>query len=419
MPQSKYLIVGSSHAGLSALETIRLSDPEGGITLLSEESTFPYSPTILPYVVSGKAKPERVFLRDEETFKQLGVTFKMNSRVVEVDPKKHIVRVETGQTWEYEKLLLATGGTPNRPNIEGLETVSYHTLRSLHDANRLRASIKKAREGIVLGAGLIGMHVAENLAKSGLKITVIEAREQALPGYFDVKAADMIAKLFSQEGIQILTGEKVERVTERVGRYELYLSSGGTVSGDLLFVSTGTKPRIEYLNGSAIAVQDGILVSDQMRTSLEGVWAAGDVAQARWFFGNSKKLNPTLTNAVEQGRIAGGDMAGDPALKPYPGGMVANTYRFFDNSAFAIGLCGPLTEDDFEVNQIFLPSSFFYQKLVFKDDYLVGAFGINTDLDPGILYQLIRRRVSLGKEKSRLSANPLETARILMTQIWR
>jgi phenylglyoxylate dehydrogenase epsilon subunit len=114
------------------------------------------------------------------------------------------------------------------------------------------------------------------------------------------------------------------------------------------------------------------------------------------------------------------DMVGDPALKPYIGGISLNTYKFFDHRAFSVGLSAARkSEEGMEVDQVFLPSSLQYRKLVFQDDRLVGASGIDSDLDPGIMCQLIRQRVDLGEVKGRFAAEPLETGRILMSKIWR
>ena len=185
-------------------------------------------------------------------------------------------------------------------------------------------------------------------------------------------------------------------------------------------MSTGVRPSVEYLTGSGVNMEQGILVDERMRTSAGGIWAAGDVAQARGFFESEKRLDGTLPNAVEQGRIAGMDMVGDPALKPYIGGIPLNTYRFFDHRAFSVGLStATKSAEGMEVDQVFSPTSLQYRKLVFQDDRLVGASGIDSDLDPGIMCQLIRRRVDLGDVKGRFAAAPLETGRILMSRIWR
>jgi phenylglyoxylate dehydrogenase epsilon subunit len=417
MNHSKYLIIGSSHAGLSALDAIRLQDKEGSLTLVAQESCLPYSPTILPYVLSGQAQPDKVFLRDQQNLDGLSVAFKPGAKLVAVDGRSRQVTLQSGEKIEYEKLLLATGAAPKRPAVAGLDAVPHHVLRTLEDALKLRSRIRKDGTAVVMGAGLIGLHAAENLAKGGMRVVVVEALSQVLPGYFDEEASQMIYRAFSDNGVKILLNEKVTRAKGTDGHTTLSLASGGSLSAGLLVVATGVQPRVECLAGSGVEVDQGILVDERMRTNVSGIWAAGDVAQARGFFESSKILNATLPNAVEQGRIAGMDMVDDPALRVFQGAVSLNTYKFFGHRAFSVGRIRP--EEGCDVEMELVPESFKYRKLVFKGDHLVGASGINSDLDPGVMYQLIRRKTYLGDAKARFCASPVDISRVMMTSIWR
>ena len=417
MHHTKYLIIGSSHAGLSALDAVRLQDKTGALTLVTQELCLPYSPTILPYVLSGQARPDKVFLRDQKSLDGLSVAFKPGAKVVAVDGRSRQVTLQSGEKIEYEKMLLATGAAPKRPPVKGLEAVPHHVLRTLEDALNLRSAIRKDETAVVLGAGLIGLHAAENLAKGGMRVVVVEALSQTLPGYFDEEASQMITRAFSDSGVKILLNEKVSGVRGADGGTTLSLASGGSLSSGLIVIATGVQPRVEYLAGSGIEVDQGILVDERMRTNVSAVWAAGDVAQARGFFESSKILNATLPNAVEQGRIAGMDMVDDPALKVYQGAVSLNTYKFFGHRAFSVGMIR--AEEGCEVEKVVVPESFKYQKLVFKGDHLVGASGINSDLDPGVMFLVIRRKAYLGDVKARFCASPVDISRVMMTNIWR
>jgi phenylglyoxylate dehydrogenase epsilon subunit len=174
---------------------------------------------------------------------------------------------------------------------------------------------------------------------------------------------------------------------------------------------------VESLADSGIEVDQGILVDERMRTNVSWIWAAGDVAQARGFFETSKILNATLLNAVEQGRIAGMDMVDDPTLKVYQGAVALNTYKFFGHRAFSVGMSRE--ETGCEVEKVAVPENFKYQKLLFKEERLVGASGINSDLDPGVMYQLIRRKAYLGDVKARFCISPVDISRVMMTNMWR
>lgn len=421
MPSTKYLIVGSSHAGLAALDAIRLQDTEGPLTLVTREESLPYSPTILPYVVSGDSDPENIFLRDEKAMERLNLNFIRGESVTAIDTKADTVKLSSGDSLGYEKLLLATGATPVIPPITGLEDVPYHVLRTMDDAVRLRSALENKHTALVIGAGLIGMHVAENLAKNGVQVTVVEALSHVLPVYFDEEGASLIQGIFREKGIKMIMGCRVEQVAKLNGAQQVTLESGETISSDLILVTTGVRPSFPYLTETDLDVDQGILVDDRMRTSADKVWAAGDVAQAPGFFGSEKHLNGTLPDASEQGRIAGMDMVGDSALKPYKGGIGMNTYKFFGHRAFSIGLLkeGDVSSDGLEVDQVASPASQRYQKLLFQNDRLVGAQSINTNLDPGVMSEVIRRKIDLKDMKAQFVDHPQETGLTLMTKTWR
>jgi phenylglyoxylate dehydrogenase epsilon subunit len=418
--QSKYVIVGSSHAALEAATAIRLIDGEGSLALLTRDARLPYSPTILPYVVSGRSQPDNVVLRDETYFRDNRIDFVANTTVVALDPAEKNLRLASGETWHYDKLLLATGAAPALPPVPGLREVDYHVLRSMQDAVALRDAMQRAKSAIVLGAGLIGMHAAENMTKAGVEVCVVEMQEHALSGYFEPRASAMIERTFSRNGIRMLMGRtlaRVERRTKEEGDgYHATLSDGTVIAADLLLVCTGVKPNIDFLAGSGIETETGILVDDRMRTSAPDVWAAGDVAQARGFWGG-KTVNGILPNAVEQGRIAGLDMADDVELRPFPGAVPLNTYSFFGQHAISVGRMQ--SGDGSAVVERGDEASGSYRRIVLHDGKLVGIATINDFVDAGIMWQLILRGADLSAVKDKFLADPMRTGRQLMSQLWR
>ena len=420
MLQTKYLIVGCSHAGLSALEAIRLQDETGAVTMVSREPTLPYSPTILPYVICGEKQTDQIHLRDQTFFDDLNVSFLQGRAVTGVNVAEKSVTLDSSEKVQYEKLLLASGADAAIPPFPGIDTVSYQVVRTLDDALKLRESIESAKSAVVIGAGLIAMHTAENLAQAGLAVTMVVRRQVSLFSYFDGEAARMIETIFAQKGVTIATGSGVGSIAAANGGCEITLESGTVLHADLLLLTTGVRPRINYLAQSDIETDQGILVDEAMRTSARDVWAAGDVAQAPGFFEPGKSVNATLPNASVQGRIAGMDMVADPALKPYPGSSGLNTFNFFGNHGFSLGKAtATKSSDDIEVNTIYLPSSHRYQKLVFENNRLIGVSAINAELDPGVLRELIQRQIDLSEVKKEFSADPLKTGRLLMTKLWR
>lgn len=417
MEQTKYLVVGSSHAALEAVTAIRMHDGEGSLTLLTNDAHLPYSPTVLPYVVSGHSTPAQIFLRDEDFFTGNKVSYRRGAALKTLHAGRNTAELADGSEIAYEKILLATGASPAIPPIPGIDTVKYHVLRTLDDATALNAAMKKSSHAVVLGAGLVGMHAAENLVKAGARVTIVEMSDQLTAGYFDKIAAQMIEKAFTDNGATILTGSRVVRLAPSAQGTTLTLENGTTLEADLLLVATGVKPNMGYLNGSGVEQDIGILVGDSMQTSVDNIWAAGDVAQAKGFYSDSKVMNAILPDATEQGRVAGMAMAGDPGLKKYPGGVPLNTYHFFGCHAISVG--SSKVPEGGEVLTRFDEKTGRYLKAIFKDGHLRGIFGVNEFFDGGIMCQLILRRTDLSADKERLLASPLAVCRELMSKLWR
>ena len=417
MQSTHYLIAGGSHAALSALEAIRMTDAERELTLVAKEDSLPYSPTVLPYVISGHAKPERVFLHDDRYFKRARVSYLRGRAVTHVDTAAHVAQLSDGTNLKYEKLLLATGARPALPSIPGLSSVPMHVLRTLDDAERLRDSLPSVRRCIVLGAGLIGMHAAENLRRGGASVTIVEIERQVLPAYFDSEAAAIIARAFTSAGVDVRVGVEVASVKREDSGFTMQLQDGECLDGDLLVVGTGVTPVMDYLAGTKVATDRGILVDDTMRTNVSDVWAAGDVAQARGFYTAAPVLNGIQPYAVEQGRIAGMAMAEDPALETYRGGVPLNTYSVWGRHAVSVGSnTAPRGAD---VVRRLEGAKERYLKIILDGNRLHGIFGVNETFDAGVMWELILRRVDLGPVRERFLARPNDAARALMSCTWR
>lgn len=420
MQRTHYLIVGASHAALSALHAIRLHDSEGDVTLLTRDDSLPYSPTVLPYVVSGRSDPGRVFLRDENYFAEHKVNYLRGAKVRKVNAGANAVELADGSQIGFDKLLLATGAAPLLPAIPGLAGLKYHVLRTLADALALRAALPQVKRAVVLGGGLIGMHAAENLAKGGVAVSVVELQPHVLSGYFDAEASAIIESVFAANSVRLLTGASVASVAAQGAGCRATLANGAVLEADLLLVATGVAPVTDFLEGSGVATERGVLVDEHMRTNVANIWAAGDVAQARGFFTHDRIVNGILPDAVDQGRIAGMAMAEDPGSKTYAGGMPLNTYSFFGQQAVSVGVHeGALEPAGVEVQKQVDAEAKRYLKIVLKDDRLAGIFGVNAAFDPGIMWELILRAIDLGEEKLAFLRSPQDTARALMSKNWR
>jgi len=317
-------------------------------------------------------------------------------------------------------LLIGAGSTPAIPPIPGLKESSYHVLQTMEDAHKINQAAKTAKSAVVLGTGLVGMHSAESLAKKGLQVELVRGRRAAvLPNYFDEEAGKLIHGVFLENGVLCDLNNRADRVESLNGKSKIILKDGNSLEADLLLVGTGVRSRIDFLANSGLQMDKGIVVDNMMRTSVENVWAAGDVAQADDFFSDKKILNGILLDAFEQGKIAGASMAGKELPFPYAGGISMNTFHFYESRAFSVGMSVPEDEEGYEIDKTVLPSGCVYQKIIFKENNLVGFFGINVPLEPGIIMKIIREKEDMRSKKAEFAVNSLGMSRRIMWRSWR
>jgi phenylglyoxylate dehydrogenase epsilon subunit len=373
---------------------------------------------VLPYVVSGRSSPERIFLQDADFFAKRRVAYQTGRTLAQLRPQEGVARFADGSQLRFEKLLLATGAAPAIPPIPGIDQVKFHVLRTLDDALGLQTAVAAVpRHAVVLGGGLVGMHAAENLVAAGVRVTVVEMQEHVLSGYFNLPAARLIERAFAEQGATILAGRRVAWLAPGAAGSTVGLDTGERLETDLLLVATGVKPELAYLADSGVSTDQGICVDDAMRTNVPNVWAAGDCAQARDFFGARSVLNAILPDATEQGRIAGMDMAGDPGRKDYLGAVPINTYHFFGRHAISVGIGTVPAGGSERVRSS--EADGHYVRAIFQDGRLMGLFGIGDFFDAGIMWQLIVRRVDLKGDVERLLLDPLGVGREYMSRLWR
>ena len=406
----KHLIIGCGSAALSALEKIRSIAPGDQVKLTTMEDCPPYSPTALPYLLSGRVAEEALWMRPEGYFETLGATLARGKEVVRVSPASKEVVYQDGERENYDTLLIATGSEPVRPPIVGLDEAGFLGFRTIADYRALAGRLDSRKRVAVLGGGLIGMEVAIALLEKGHQVRVVEKEPRLLPLYFDPEAEALIREVFIRQGAQLHTGMEATEVRRRNGTVDVALSGGTSLEVDLLVTAVGVRPKTSFLASSGIAINRGIVVDEQMRAGAPDVYAAGDVAEGPGFF-DEKGLNPILPSAVAQGRAAGAAMAGQP--ETYEGWIPMNVFNFFGYVAFSVGLSMPQGES-FQVATASDDRAKSYRKLVFRDRRLVGAMFLNVAADPGVFSYLVRKRLDVGAYQEALLEKPREVARYLM-----
>lgn len=399
MATKKHLIIGCGTSALSALEAIREVNSTDEVKLVTMEDCLPYSPASLPYIISGKITEAELWMKGEDYFKNMEATLARGKEVAKVDAKKKKVSYRDGGSDSYDTLLIASGAEPVLPPVKGLKESGAQGFRTLADCRRLVQELKGKKSVAILGAGNVGMELAGALLEKGYEVTVIEKEQTVIPLYYDEEAEAYIRKIFIDHKARFLLGKTASEVNKKGDKFTVSLSDGSSLTADILISAAGVKSRVAFLDGSGVKVGSGILVDNRMKSSVDGIYAAGDVAEPVDFFTGKPKVSAILPSAMNQGKVAGTNMAGGKA--EYEGGITMTVFNFLNNKAFSIGWA--LSRDN--PGEIFTQKddrNRKFKKLVLHRDRLIGAMFINEDIEPGVILYLIRKQVDMAPHKEAL-----------------
>jgi NAD(P)H-nitrite reductase large subunit len=403
---SKYVIVGASAAGIGAVEAIREVDPVGTITVISEEHCPQYSRPMISDLVSGKANFEKMKCREDKFWENNDVQALTGRTAVSLDLTDRFVALDRGDRVNFEKLLIATGGRPFVPKIEGSDKEGVFTFTTVSDAEHLAAKLETAKTAVVIGAGLIGISVTEALVKRGIKVTLVELQDKILSLLLDAKGSDIVESVIKKAGVNIVTGQSVQRITGKPENSRavggVVLTKGGQMPCDVVIVAIGVIPRTELVTGTPVKTNRGIVVDNSMRTNVPNVYASGDVAEAYDFVLNQNRLLPLWPLAVQEGKVAGYNMAGKKT--DYEGGTNMSALKYFGVPIVSIGIANPKEDAAYEVLVKHEPERNLYKKLVLKDNVIVGMTLVNDIEKAGILFHLMKNRINVKKIKQELLA---------------
>ena len=400
----KHVIIGNGPAGVVAAETLRKAAPKAEVILIGDEPEPPYSRMAIPYLLMGNIAESGTHLRKEKGhFESLGIQL-ISGRVAGVDAKARKITLTDGKNLGFDRLLIASGSHPLKPPIAGMDAPNVHTCWTLEDA---RAIVKLAKSGsrvLQIGAGFIGCIIMEALAARGTQLTVVEMGDRMVPRMMTEKAGGMIRQWCEKQGVRVHTGAKVEslRAGAKAGELVAKLSNGQDIAADLVICAAGVAPNIDFLQGSGIAVERGILVDADMQSSVPGIYAAGDVTEAVDFISGKRTLNAIQPNAADQARIAAINMAGGQAS--LQGSLAINVLDTLGLISASFGQWwGEAGGESVERAD---ENDFKYISLQFKDDVLIGATSIGLTDHVGVLRGLTMGRVRLGEWKERLLVDP-------------
>ena len=310
MPLS-FVIVGASLAGATAAVTLREHGFDGDITLIGAEPQPPYErPPLSKQYLRGETPFEKALVRPATYYDEHRIETLFGARATRVEPAEQIVHLETGWHVRYDKLLIATGVRNRRPPIPGLELKGVLDLRSVGDADALRHHIAAGKRAVVIGMGFIGCEVAASLRQMGVEVAAVESSPTPLFRVLGEDVGAVVADIHGEHGVDTIFDDLVMRF-EGHGRVERVITkSGRRLECDFAVVGVGVEPVVDFLAESGIGVDNGILVDESCRTTVDGIYAAGDVAN-HWHPVFERRMRVEhWQNAMQQAAAAARSMLG-------------------------------------------------------------------------------------------------------------
>jgi NAD(P)H-nitrite reductase large subunit len=401
----EYLIVGGSIAAASGLSAIRRNKPLARIRVIAAEAMPFYYRPLIPFLIDGSRTAGEI-LFSEHPPTTWGAEL-IHEQCVGIEPKKHTVQLRSGKELGYGKLLLAAGGRPLN-NLLGANSEGVFTLHSLDDAVRIKKYLSNCQAAAVIGGGLVGIKAAEALLRAGLAVTVIEQQEQILPLRADAAAAAAVAARLREKGMTLLTKESPLEIIAPAGRVSgVRLASGGTLAADMVVLAVGVRPNTDFLQGTGLEIECGVVVDCQMRTSAPDIYAAGDLIQFVDQADGKTAVSGLWSNAVYSGRVAGCCMSGGQATLP-PLLSVMNSIEIAGLPVLSAGLI----DDPTGRCTVFAEAcGDNYRKLVFDQDQLLGMIFLGKAERAGVYANLIRNRVPLGGKRDLLIRDVMQEMR--------
>lgn len=396
----KYLIIGGGVAGTTAANTIRQSDKESSLAIVSDEPHYLYSRLMLskPNFFLGKIPFEQIWLKDKSWYKNNNVDFLGGKKAIKLDPDSKTIYLDDQTEIKYEKLLLATGLNPRRLPVPGADKQGVFYLRTLDHGKAIIKAVASVKQAVTIGGGFISFEMANLLQLSGAAVSIIIREPRFWDPILDKTASQIVETAITKGGVKIIRNAEVKQINGDDHVTGITLSDDTTLPCDMIMCGLGATCDIDWLEESGLKTDRAILADCYLKTNLPDVWSAGDVTafadpilQEVVHLGN-------WVNAQEQGRIAGLNMVG--AKQPFTFVSYYTTHGF-DISVTFVGNVSP--KKDWQTVTRFGPDAKVHAQLLIVGNELVGAVLINQTQILRPISQLIEKNINVADKHKQLA----------------
>ncbi|MBI2865134.1 MAG: NAD(P)/FAD-dependent oxidoreductase [Chloroflexi bacterium] len=394
----RYLIIGSGPAGLRAAEEIRGLAPDGEIFMVSEDSRPPYYRYYLPDVVANTKGEDKLPIHPPEFYLEQRIGLVLGKRVTSVDTQAKSIALADGSSLAYDSLLIATGSF-SRPGVwpgADLDGVVY--LRHWDEMVDILDRLARSKRGVVAGGGLLGIELAWGFRARGLAVDWLIRDSRFWPQMMDAPASRILEEKVEAAGVSIRKDEEIKDILGVGGKVvAVRTARGEEIPAEVVGVAIGAVPSLQFLAGSDVKIDRGILVDEYLRSSVPDVYAAGDIAQIYDPVHGDYRVHTNWDNAERQGKVAGANMAGQS--RKLEGGIDHNLMKLYEVPFVSMGLANP-TGEGFDILTKEEPGT--YRKLVLKDGRIVGAALVGDIKGQRAVHDLIVSQIDVSANRDHL-----------------
>lgn len=389
----EYVIIGDGIAGATAATEIREEDPKGHITIITSEGELLYNRVATKDLAKGDKDRPDLLMHDRDFYRKHGIDVRTNTSVTQVEEDRKRVGCHDGSRYSFDKLLIASGGTPRRLPVPNGDVDGIHTFWTMNDAERIKQAAKEADSAVVIGAGLLGIDLAVIFGTHGADTRYLMRGDRWWRQGISKEGSEIVEKGLAELGVECIFHEEVERFNTREERVtECVGTSGKVYPCDAAGVAIGLHYNHEFLRGSRVKIGEGILTDEYMRTSVQDVYAAGDIAQYYDVILDRVNQNGSWASAKEQGAIAGRNMTNDTddELEEFE---LVDTYSINHFDFFIMSVGSVLGSE--QVDRVYDDGD--YRRVIFFRDKPVGAVFVGDVSQAGILRKIIAQKPDFSK----------------------
>ncbi len=409
---TEYVIIGDGISGSSAAETLREEDPESEITVITDEGEPLYNRILIKEHAKGKLPEAPISIHDEEWYDERDIELSLNTHVTGVDVDEKLVHTHEGDDVSYDRLLIATGGTPTQLPVDNSDADGIHHFWTFQDARGIREHAERSETGVVVGAGLLGIDFAAVCGAQGIEGKYLMRGNRWWRYALSEDGAEIIHEGLRSKNVEPVFDSGVDHFeTDDDGHVTAAVDpSGDRYKCDFAGVAIGLDFNTEYLQGTDIEEDGGIVVDEYMQTNLEDVYAAGDITRFYDVILGEQAQNGSWGSAKEQGRIAGVNMAAGDEAEAFQW-VSSYSITHFDFPFLSFG--HPTIGDEYAERKY---SDTEWRRIAFKDGKIVGGVLIG-DLSPQSKFkQLMREQRTVADQKEVLLEKSVDLDELAPTQ---